>query len=90
VQTVTIPAVTDNGGDNPVCVLSSGCNLTPPPPKTDHPAHDEDFPNPLSGGEPNLGQPGPIPEPASWLMMIAGFVGLGAVLRTRRRKAKLV
>ena len=30
-------------------------------------------------------QGGGAPEPASWAMMILGFVGLGAVLRTRRR-----
>ena len=27
---------------------------------------------------------GGIPEPASWAMMIAGFTGLGALLRRRR------
>jgi hypothetical protein len=29
----------------------------------------------------------PIPEPSAWLLMIAGFGGLGASLRIRRRKA---
>lgn len=29
---------------------------------------------------------GVIPEPASWALMIAGFGGTGAMLRTRRRK----
>lgn len=33
--------------------------------------------------------PGSIPEPATWLMMIAGFVLLGAKQRMRRRKAAL-
>ena len=28
-----------------------------------------------------------VPEPASWLMMIMGFGGLGAVLRSNRRRA---
>jgi hypothetical protein len=30
---------------------------------------------------------GPIPEPASWALMITGFAGLGAVLRRRRALA---
>jgi hypothetical protein len=29
--------------------------------------------------------PGGVPEPASWALMIMGFGGLGAVLRTKRR-----
>jgi hypothetical protein len=28
-----------------------------------------------------------VPEPATWAMMLAGFAGLGAALRTRRRTA---
>jgi hypothetical protein len=28
----------------------------------------------------------PAPEPASWIMLILGFLGLGATLRTRRRE----
>lgn len=32
-----------------------------------------------------VGDPGGVPEPATWTMMIAGFMGVGAVLRTRRR-----
>ena len=31
--------------------------------------------------------PGGIPEPASWMLMILGFGGLGAMLRARRRAA---
>lgn len=30
--------------------------------------------------------PSPAPEPATWAMMLAGFGGMGAVLRTRRRR----
>ena len=29
---------------------------------------------------------GAVPEPATWAMMIVGFLGVGAVLRTRRRR----
>lgn len=31
--------------------------------------------------------PGGVPEPATWAMMLAGFFGAGAVLRSRRRLA---
>ena len=30
---------------------------------------------------------GSLPEPASWGLMIVGFGGMGAVLRSRRRRA---
>jgi PEP-CTERM motif len=30
----------------------------------------------------------PVPEPASWALMIAGFGGLGAALRSKRRMAR--
>jgi hypothetical protein len=30
-----------------------------------------------------------IPEPASWAMMVVGFGGLGAVLRSKRRRQRL-
>jgi hypothetical protein len=32
---------------------------------------------------------GGIPEPATWMMMLAGFSGLGAVLRSRRKAARV-
>ena len=31
----------------------------------------------------------PIPEPATWAMMLIGFGGLGAVLRSKRRRQRL-
>ncbi|MBS0362525.1 MAG: PEPxxWA-CTERM sorting domain-containing protein, partial [Proteobacteria bacterium] len=31
--------------------------------------------------------PDAVPEPAAWALMILGFLGAGAMLRTRRRKA---
>ena len=48
--------------------------------------------NPLSGALVNTGRVGAtiqagIPEPASWALMILGFGGVGAVLRSRRRPA---
>jgi hypothetical protein len=46
--------------------------------------------NPLSGALVNTGRVGAIqtgvPEPASWALMILGFGGVGAVLRTRRQR----
>jgi hypothetical protein len=31
----------------------------------------------------------PVPEPASWAMMLVGFGGLGATLHASRRKAAI-
>jgi hypothetical protein len=28
----------------------------------------------------------PVPEPATWAMMLLGFAGIGAVMRRRRRR----
>jgi len=92
VQTVTTPPGAGQGDGNPVCLLSSGCDLTPPdtssPPKAIEPTDHGDLPG-LPPRDLAVGEAGAIPEPASWLMMIAGFVGLGAVLRAQRRKAEL-
>lgn len=37
----------------------------------------------LSVAAPGVGEP--VPEPAAWSLMIAGFVGVGAMIRHRRR-----
>lgn len=36
----------------------------------------------------DCGPGGGVPEPASWALMLAGFGGLGAALRTQRRRAR--
>ena len=41
---------------------------------------------PLSGAV-TLGLGSAVPEPATWAMMLVGFGGLGAAMRTRRRSA---
>lgn len=33
--------------------------------------------------------PAPVPEPASWAMMIGGFGAIGSAMRTRRRKVSI-
>lgn len=44
----------------------------------DGPSHADNFGGAATGG---------VPEPASWTLMLLGFGGLGAALRTRRRPA---
>lgn len=43
---------------------------------------------PSDPGFPDGGEPGSVPEPASWATMIAGFGAVGASLRRRRVKQK--
>jgi hypothetical protein len=44
-----------------------------------------DYTNPLTGGHQAFAFAGGVPEPATWLMMILGFGGIGAMLRRRRQ-----
>jgi hypothetical protein len=46
---------------------------------------DEYFGNFVTGTLPATPGPGPVPEPASWAMLIAGFGLVGATMRRRRR-----
>ena len=34
----------------------------------------------------DLGETAPVPEPATWAMMIVGFAGIGAMMRRSRRR----
>jgi len=43
--------------------------------------------NPSNPGPSQPGIPTPVPEPAAWMMMIAGFGVIGSALRSRRAKA---
>ena len=96
--TVPTPPAVDDGHTDPVCVLSSGCNLAPPgapaPPQTTDFGGGGDLPGDLAGELPPRGHPGggdavAVPEPQTWLMLLAGFMGLGVALRARRRRAAL-
>lgn len=39
-----------------------------------------------SGGSSSGGTPSAVPEPASWILMIGGFLGIGAAMRARRKQ----
>ncbi|MBT2186320.1 PEPxxWA-CTERM sorting domain-containing protein [Sphingobium sp. H33] len=41
---------------------------------------------PTGTNPPGSPQPGAVPEPATWAMMIAGFGAVGAVTRRKRRQ----
>jgi hypothetical protein len=93
-QTVVTPPVTDDGGTDPACVLSDTCE--PLLPDTVGPPKTHDF---GGGGDPpgdftppglaDLGAPSAAPEPATWAMLLVGFIGLGSALRAQRRRAAL-
>ena len=65
------PVATPPGGGPPVVIPPGG---GPP----------GGGPSPPGGGPPGGG--GPVPEPASWIMMIMAMFAVGAALRRRRRK----
>lgn len=46
-------------------------------------------PTPVAPGTPTppINPPGPVPEPATWLMFIIGWAGIGGALRRRKRAA---
>jgi hypothetical protein len=93
VQTVVTPPVTDDGATDPACVLSDTCEPLLPdtvgPPKINF----VDDGNPPGDFTPpkfaDLGASSAAPEPATWLMLLVGFMGLGSALRAQRRKAAL-
>jgi hypothetical protein len=72
-----------------VCVVTplTTCGLTPP----------DNTPKTPGGLPPTVGSPTPgqdaaqivtpVPEASTWLMMIVGFGGTGALLRLQRRRA---
>jgi hypothetical protein len=76
-------------GDGPVCVISAieTCGHASTdggdPPITSKPPIE----SPPGGNGPQaVTAPGPVPEPAVWLMMVLGFGAAGSALRTQRRK----
>jgi hypothetical protein len=70
-------------GSNP-CELTNSCDGGPP--KTFGPQTDDGPGDIVPGGDLRVGG---VPEPATWLMLIVGFMGVGAALRVQRRKAAL-
>lgn len=45
--------------------------------------------SPFGAGEGAIMLGGPVPEPATWALMLTGFGGLGAVLRRSRRRTPM-
>lgn len=41
-----------------------------------------------SGGTDGPGTPSAVPEPSSWMLLIGGFLGIGAMMRARRRQSR--
>lgn len=74
----------------PTCEMTNSCEQPPKGPFTPpiNSLVPVDNPEDPRGSEPH-GPGAVVPEPASWLMMIMGFAGLGSVLRARRRRGVL-
>jgi hypothetical protein len=93
-QTLVAPPHTDDGATDPACVLSNTCEQFLPdtvgPRKGNDFVGDGDHPGDFTPpGLTNLGAPSAAPEPATWLMLLVGFMGLGSALRAQRRRAAL-
>jgi choice-of-anchor A domain-containing protein len=57
---------------------NTGFLVAPPP--TGNPGH---------GGGSHAGSPGAVPEPSSWMTMLAGFGIIGSLIRRQRRRERL-
>ena len=93
-QTVVATPDADDGGIDPACRLSETCDPFLPdtvgPPKTNDFVGDGDPPGDVTPPKfADLGEPVAVPEPATWLMLLVGFMGLGSALRAQRRRAAL-
>ena len=79
----TIVVVSAPKSEGDPCELTKSCGTPPPPPKPPFCACTNAG---GGGGGPHLGA---VPEPATWLMLIVGFMGMGAALRVQRGKGLL-
>jgi hypothetical protein len=73
------PTTTFSWNTNDLCVGNHGCNH----PALSHVVYLGTEDTHEGGGG------GPVPEPASWAMMLVGFGGMGAILRRTRRQARM-
>lgn len=78
--TITPTPVTPTPTPTPTTTPTPGVPGTPTPTPTT-------TPTPVNPGPPPVNPPGPVPEPATWLMFILGWAGIGGALRRRKRAA---
>ena len=82
-----LPGAAGPGGPT-VCVISAlNTCVQPPTGGGPLPISGPPIPTP-TGGNNGAAVPGPVPEPAAWLLMIVGFAGAGGALRLQRRQAR--